>query len=64
MEQPRQVQRVGRGCGAQGCLYGAVALFVILLVGTLVIAVFRFSEPPAGPGMPMSSVERAGGENA
>ena len=34
------------GCGVQGCLAAAVALFVILLVAMLYIAVIRFSSPP------------------
>lgn len=34
-------------CGVQGCLFGAVGLFVLLLIALLVIAVFRFSSPPS-----------------
>lgn len=40
------VVRVGSGCGVSGCLYGAVGLFALLLVGMLVLAIFRFSRPP------------------
>jgi hypothetical protein len=51
----------GMSCGVQGCLVGAVALFVLLLVTVLIIAFFRFQEPPQGPRMPMSGVEAAPG---
>jgi hypothetical protein len=34
------------GCGVQGCLTLAVAIFVILLLAMLYIAVIRFSSPP------------------
>ena len=34
------------GCGVQGCLFAAVALFVVLLIGLLVVAMIRFSSPP------------------
>ena len=34
------------GCGVQGCLFAAVALFVVLLIALLVVAVIRFSSPP------------------
>ena len=47
-----EVQRAPSGCGIQGCLFAAVAVFVILLVGLLVIGYFRFSEPPQGIRMP------------
>ena len=47
-----EVQRAPSGCGIRGCLFAAVALFVILLIGLLVIAYFRFSEPPQGIRMP------------
>lgn len=33
-------------------MLGAMALFAILLIGILVVAFFRFQEPPQGPGMP------------
>lgn len=36
----------GGGCGVQGCLFAAVALFVVLLIALLVISVIRFSSPP------------------
>ena len=47
-----QVQRAPSGCGIQGCLFGAMALFAILLIVLLVIAFFRFQEPPQGLRMP------------
>jgi hypothetical protein len=34
------------GCGVQGCLAAAVALFVILLIGMAIVAAIRFSSPP------------------
>lgn len=34
------------GCGVQGCLTAAVALFVILLLWLIFIMLIRFSEPP------------------
>jgi hypothetical protein len=34
------------GCGVQGCLTLAVAIFIILLLAMLYIAVIRFSSPP------------------
>lgn len=51
-----EVQRPPSGCGIQGCLFAAVALFVLLMVSLLVIAVFRFSEPPQGVRMPFTAV--------
>lgn len=47
-ERSPEFQRVGSGCGVQGCLFTAVAIFVLLLVGVLVVAFFRFQEPPQG----------------
>jgi hypothetical protein len=47
--------RRGSGCGVQGCLYAAVGLFALLLIGVLVIAAIRFSRPPEPrlpPGAP------------
>jgi hypothetical protein len=35
----------GSGC-AQGCIFGAVILFVLLLIGLLTLAFFRFSQRP------------------
>jgi hypothetical protein len=40
------VERVGGGCGVSGCLYAAVALFALLMIGILVVALFRFTQPP------------------
>lgn len=34
-------------CGVEGCLFGAVGLFVVLLVALLVIGFLRFA---GGPG--------------
>lgn len=34
------------GCGVQGCLTAAVALFVILFLWLIFIMLIRFSEPP------------------
>ena len=46
---------VGPSWGVNGCLFGAVGLFVILLVGLFIVGIFRFSEPPAGPpGAPVN----------
>ena len=59
MTENPQFQRVGSGCGVQGCLFAAVAIFFLLLIGTLIIGVFRFSEPPQGvprPPVGMSAV--------
>ena len=52
MTENPQFQRVGSGCGLQGCLFAAVAIFVLLLIGTLIIGIFRFSEPPQGVPRP------------
>ena len=52
-----EVQRPPSGCGIQGCLFAAVAIFVLLLIGLLVISVFRFSQPPQGVRMPLTAVE-------
>lgn len=45
---------------AEGCLFGAVALFGALFLAMVYIAFLRFREPPAGPpgapsGAPRSS---------
>lgn len=35
------------GCGVRGCLYAVMALFVVLLVGMVLIALFRpWPAPP------------------
>jgi hypothetical protein len=41
---------------AEGCLFAAMALFAILLVALLVIAVLRFSHPPEGTPMTVAWV--------
>ena len=40
---------------AEGCMFAAMALFAILLVALLVIAVLRFSHPPEGQQMAIGS---------
>ncbi len=42
----------GAVSGAEGCMFGAMLLFGLLLLGLLVVAFFRFQEPPRGPSMP------------
>jgi hypothetical protein len=32
--------------GAEGCMFFAMFLFAVLLIGLLVVAFFRFQEPP------------------
>jgi hypothetical protein len=46
MTDDTQAKGEGSGCVVNGCLYGAVALFAILLVGMLVPVAVRFSTPP------------------
>jgi hypothetical protein len=41
---------------AEGCMFAAMALFAILLVALLVIAVLRFSHPPEGTPMSVAVV--------
>ncbi len=51
----RGPEQAGSSCGVNGCLYGAVGLFALLLIGMLVLAVVRFSNPPEprlGPQSP------------
>jgi hypothetical protein len=38
----------------EGCLFAAMAIFAILLIALLVIAVLRFSHPPEGTPMGMT----------
>lgn len=39
---PRQdPAKEGSGCGVRGCLYGTVALFALLLLAMVLIALFR-----------------------
>jgi hypothetical protein len=40
---------------AEGCMFLAMILFAILLIGLLTVAFFRFREPPQGNGMPVAS---------
>lgn len=58
-----ELQRPPAGCGVQGCLLFAVVMFVLLLIGMLIVGVFRFSEPPAGPPAPLSAADRAAVEH-
>lgn len=55
---PNELQRTS-GCGVQGCLISAVALFVILLIAMLLISVGRFSIMPGGPQQPDSVAPRS-----
>lgn len=43
-EIPSQLQEVGSSKVLQGCLYGAVVLFVLLLGAMIVLAYLRFRE--------------------
>ena len=52
-------QPVRSGCGVQGCLYAAVALFVVLLVAMMIIAAYRFSQPPVPRGIGAAPPEPA-----
>lgn len=47
MEAPREAQP--SGCGVQGCLYGAVGLFVVLLIVIAIVLMLRFGEPRDAP---------------
>lgn len=51
MIDPKELERTS-GCGVQGCLIAAVALFAILFIAMLVIAAMRFSHAPEGQGVP------------
>ena len=51
MTEPQNTGRA-RGCGIQGCLFGAVGLFVLLLVTMLVLAAIRFAQRPSGEPAP------------
>ncbi len=56
----KQLQR-GGSSAVQGCLFGAVALFVFLLVVLIFLAYGQFrtnTEPGAGPGTPVSMLEQ------
>jgi len=51
-------------CGVMGCLYAAVGLFALMLIGVLILAAIRFSSPPEPriapqpqPGMGWTSPE-------
>lgn len=47
-----QRPRRSSSCGVQGCLWGAVLIFVVLMIAMLIIGFFRFQEPPQGIQMP------------
>ena len=54
MSMPIRNER-GAISGAEGCMFFAMFLFAALLIGVLVVAFFRFREPPqntpvGGPG--------------
>ena len=38
---PEPAQDPNPGCGLRGCLYGVVALFALLLIALVLLAVFR-----------------------
>jgi hypothetical protein len=57
---PAPEESAPSGCGVQGCLFAAVALFVVLLIGLLIVAAIRFSSPPQ-PRFGMAGPERAAG---
>ena len=44
--------RILRGAvsGAEGCMFLAMIVFALLLIGLLVVAFFRFQSPPQGGG--------------
>lgn len=42
--EPVQTTSAGGSCALQGCLFGAVALFVVMLIGMLYLAFVRFQE--------------------
>lgn len=39
-----QIQRGGSSCALQGCLFGSVALFVVLLIFLLILGYQQFRE--------------------
>ncbi len=43
--------------GAEGCMFLAMLLFAVLLIGVLAVAFFRFQEPPTGPSMPATGYQ-------
>jgi hypothetical protein len=40
---------------AEGCMFLAMILFAILLIGLLAVAYFRFQEPPREGGIPVAA---------
>ncbi len=51
--------RVGSSWALQGCLFGSVALFVILLIVMIFLAAQRFREETGGdPASPAARIER------
>jgi hypothetical protein len=51
-ESTGRIEKGGGGCGVTGCLYAAVVLFALLMVGMLVIVIIRFSDPPEPQTVP------------
>ncbi|MGI9179824.1 MAG: hypothetical protein ACR2H9_04900 [Longimicrobiaceae bacterium] len=39
-------ERRGISCGVEGCLFFAMVLFSILMVGMLIVVMVRFGSPP------------------
>lgn len=56
MAEPTAPRRTS-SCGVQGCLWGAVLVFVLLMVAMLVVGYFRFQEPPQGIQAPVGLAE-------
>jgi len=52
--QPERIE--GGSWAVQGCLFGAVALFAILLLVMIVLAYNRFREETASPDPPTTSM--------
>lgn len=42
---------------AEGCMFGAVVLFVLLLIGMLYIAFMRFRDPPRPSPTPVAAAD-------
>jgi len=67
MREPGAEAAERRGCfGVEGCMYAAIALFALMLVGVLILAAIRFSSPPEprmGPQQPAPNIGLLGPEN-
>lgn len=55
---PAPEENAPSGCGVQGCLFAAVALFLVLLIAMMVVAAIRFSSPPQ-PRFGMAGLDRS-----